>query len=258
MPDTLRVTLNPRASEKSASAFEDWCSRNAVSANLHTWSETSVSSAACLSTEATASRLTTLDDAACEERGNRQSAAAASGATRIFILLFSREIAPGVYRAFRRSAPDALSVTEQRDQDDDGNGNAKYPQKNGTHELLLITWPGLYVARAEESRSRPPNVAEKLAANAPINKETTSQSAVYADALRASSATCFALTLAWRSFCCSCVKVSVTRCSASACDKPVFAATSCPRYCVSAVPSSPFLSPLAKMRVTSTVLLAGP
>jgi hypothetical protein len=50
--------------------------------------------------------------------------------------------------------------------------------------------------RTDESRRRPPKVAARLAMKAPMNNETTSHNAVYADALRASSATCFALSRA--------------------------------------------------------------
>ena len=42
-------------------------------------------------------------------------------------------------------------------------------------------------SRTDESRSRPPSVADKLATNAPTNSEMTSHSARAADALRASN-----------------------------------------------------------------------
>ena len=76
--------------------------------------------------------------------------------------------------------------------------------------------PDQVVASTDESRSRPPKVAARLATNAPTNNETTSHNASAAEALRASSATCFRFGLCLLEILFQRANVSVTRCSASA------------------------------------------
>ena len=130
-----------------------------------------------------------------------------------------------------RIQPTGQELPQQRDQNDDRNRYAQNPQENGTHDCLRIRcWREPMSPAVVHRTSR-----RRLATNAPTNSDTTSHNASSADALRASSATCFALAAAWSRVCFSRVNVSVTRCSASACPTPVFAATSWPRYCRSAI-----------------------
>src|SRR5690242_20584817 len=76
---------------------------------------------------------------------------------------------------------DPISSTDERDQDDDGDGHSQEPQQYRAHARLRY-------CLTDESRSRPPKVAANAAMNAPTNSDTTSHSASAADALRASSA----------------------------------------------------------------------
>ncbi len=117
-------------------------------------------------------------------------------------------------------------LPDQCDQDDDGNRNSEQPQQGRTHDCLLIRSSRAQMNRAVVRRTwrrgsprmRPRTRTRPATTRAPP------------EALRASSATCFALAFACSRFCFSRVNVSVTRCSASAGVIPVFEATSWPRY----------------------------